>query len=60
MIKISEEEAGEILNKPKLTTHELAKALLALPDTEIGYESHTEIWSVEDLVEGVQVGLHRY
>jgi hypothetical protein len=56
---MTESEAEAILSQPTLTTHELAKALLALPETKIEHENHTELWS-EELLEGVQVGLHRF
>jgi hypothetical protein len=58
-VKMTESEAEAILSQPTLTTHELAKALLALPETKIEHENHTELWS-EELLEGVQVGLHRF
>ena len=58
---LTDEEARklECPEENKLTTHQLAAILLKLPDTPISYEDHTDTWS-EQLIEGVQVGIHSF
>jgi hypothetical protein len=58
----TESEATDVLQtiahgEVTKNTHDLARALLALPPKDIDFHDHTDVWTSEAVTQGFQVGI---